>query len=118
MSETAQALSMAAPGGPLGIECVDECRCDERAIHDLHQVLMEQSHPATEEHELVKKLLVDLKSALRQDQSKLSSRTLLTQELLRDLAEWRVVVSRHTSRVAHARMAFPTTWSVIHVSSR
>lgn len=118
MSELAMALSMAAPGGPVGFECVDECRCDERAVHMLHQSMMDMEHPSSTRTEALPQLLKDLREAIRRDHVLHDTRLTITDELLRDLASWRVIVSRHTGRVAYARLLYPSTWAVIEATAR
>jgi hypothetical protein len=114
---TAEALAMAAPDGPRGFPCVDECRCAD-AVHDsvvrVHQALTDQMFEPVLQLAKAEEIWRQMASALRQE--KTQTIDVRTAELL---AQWRIIVSHRNAQVAHARLEFPRVWEVIeHYTQR
>jgi hypothetical protein len=108
----AESLAMAAPNGPQGFPCVDECHCDD-TIHvaQLFEALMEEGLDIT--LQLREKLMAELTWALRKDRT-ISMRDMRQwQQDVGPLARWRTIVSDTNARVAHVRALYPNTWKVI-----
>lgn len=102
----ADALALASPGGPAGMRCVDPCNC----------------------HGEVEQNVLELYSAFRgkyDTQNPVGfidrARGAITADLVsprdvfpaRELVEGDVIVSLRNARVAHARFAWPRTWSLV-----
>lgn len=107
-----EALSFAAPQGPRGFSCQDECRCSdaaERGAVMIHQALVEQHFAAASRMSGGKELLTRLQAALH-DEPALAK---LDTAKARLLARHGTIVSAVNSEVAHARGEFPEVWKII-----
>jgi hypothetical protein len=112
----AEALALAAPGGPIGFECVDSCRCDDQIIHSLFEALLDAGHPAARDPQRATEFRETIRIAIIQDQRRRSSRHAITLAVLTDVAEYDTIVSSRNARVAYARGLLPATWAAIELN--
>lgn len=110
----AEALSIAAPQGPNGFRCVDECQCQSSSKDLAHLLFTKvfQKLPPSTEMEFVKDgeaKINQLANAIAVDL--LSPRTDVIP--IADLADHEITVSDRSARVAVARINFPRTWQIL-----
>jgi len=111
----AEALSFAAPDGPLGVPCVDECHC-----HDgVPSSLAAQLYVELTEREIYKlsdgdRAVRKLREALTVDMITHTRRPVVS---IRNLARVDVIVSQQNGDVAHARRLLPRTWAEISAAA-
>lgn len=115
LESTAQALSIAAPDGPLHVPCVDDCRCQDGVAASLSAMLYA---------ELVDQGVYQLSDG---DRAVKVLRHRITLDMVvgkrrptldvRALAQVGVIVSDRNGDVAHARRLFPMTWAEIEKAS-
>lgn len=104
----AEALSLAAPQGPAGFLCVDECRCDQDRARSLAAIAYSKIFPKLKDHE-AGSILAQLESALNADFVAPPRRDFPIDELI----EIDVVVRHQTERAISARSRFPKTFDTI-----
>jgi hypothetical protein len=99
----AEILSIAAPDGPHGYQCVDTCRC-ENADNGALRVIEALADQGT----LVPPgLHYHVKIGLLKDGHRMVER------VAHLLAQWRVIISDRNALVAWARNQYPETWKAV-----
>lgn len=109
----ASALAIASPGGPVGVQCIDDCRCHDgvpaATVALLYEQLVDRGYllkgPASRADEFMRLL----REAIIVDMT----RARVPEIPWRYLGEHGVMVSHRNAEVVHARKQFPRTWQVI-----
>ncbi len=113
LESIAQGLSYAAPNGPRGFECCDDCRCEDTSERLLTQALLDSGHPAAETGRSLILVVQKLRRVIT-----LEGYRPLDLPTVEALCDWRTIVSRHSTRVSHARQRLPGLWSLIEAAAQ
>jgi len=105
----AQALSIAAPDGPRGFACVDECQCTSSAARLASRLYVEIVERFTVDMEHGEQHLVTLTNALRLDLANRPTREFRSKLL----AQADVIVSQTNANIAHTRAEWPGVSAVV-----
>jgi hypothetical protein len=101
------ALALAAPQGPAGFICIDDCACHSAIPEHAARLYGELCSRGLQTQNV--ETLMLLQNAIKTDVVSQSKENFPH----RELAECNVIVSLRNSNVIEARLRFPTTWRVI-----
>lgn len=108
--QLAQALALAAPGGPVGVACVDDCRCQAGLPAASAALLLGELCDRGIRVPDQEKFLSNITNSLRVD---LVSPSVFKVPPVAALADINVIVSDRNALVAHARGEFKRTWELL-----